>query len=105
MASANAQDVPAEPPRKRQKLSPPPSTSRTPATKTQQSGKQVATIETQMTQTRVVVSDNGFQPEREAQVGILHFVNGTNPGFSGTLKQRYVLGHLLSFNVFPWGFR
>ncbi|RDW70150.1 hypothetical protein BP5796_08547 [Coleophoma crateriformis] len=31
----------------------------------------------------------GFQPEREAEVGILCFVNSTNPGFSGILKQRY----------------
>lgn len=35
------------------------------------------------------MSDNGFQPEREAQVGIVHFVNTTNVGFTGTLKQRY----------------
>lgn len=32
----------------------------------------------------------GFQPEREAKVGIVHFVNSSNPGFSGILKQRYV---------------
>ena len=41
--------------------------------------------------TQTVVSDSGFQPEREAQVGILHFVNSENIGFTGTLKQRYVL--------------
>ncbi|KAL3427084.1 tRNA pseudouridine synthase d [Phlyctema vagabunda] len=34
-------------------------------------------------------ANSGFQPEREAEVGILHFVNSTNPGFSGVLKQRY----------------
>lgn len=41
---------------------------------------------------QTVVSDTGFQPDREAQVGILKFVNEKNAGFTGTLKQRYVLG-------------
>jgi tRNA pseudouridine13 synthase len=40
---------------------------------------------------QAVMSDTGFQPERETQVGILHFVNAENLGFTGTLKQRYVL--------------
>jgi len=42
--------------------------------------------------TRLAIVDSGFQPERESQVGILCFVNDANPGFSGTLKQRYVSG-------------
>lgn len=42
--------------------------------------------------TRLAPVDNGFQPEREAEVGILYYVNPSNPGFSGTLKQRYVSG-------------
>jgi hypothetical protein len=42
--------------------------------------------------THLTIVDNGFQPEREYQVGILCFVNNSNPGFSGTLKQRYVSG-------------
>jgi len=47
--------------------------------------------------THLAVVDSGFQPEREAQVGILCFVNINNPGFSGILKQRYVFAsHLLS---------
>ena len=40
---------------------------------------------------QTVMSDTGFQPEREVQVGILHFVNSENIGFTGTLKQRYGL--------------
>jgi tRNA pseudouridine13 synthase len=51
--------------------------------------------------TQLVISDNGFQPEREAQVGILHFVNLSNPGFSGTLKQRCVLMHIFSPPLYP----
>ncbi|KAH9205778.1 pseudouridine synthase [Leptodontidium sp. 2 PMI_412] len=39
--------------------------------------------------TRVVISDTGFQPEKEIAVGITHFVNSENPGFQGVLKQRY----------------
>lgn len=38
--------------------------------------------------TRVVISDTGFQPEKEIAVGITHFVNSENPGFQGVLKQR-----------------
>jgi tRNA pseudouridine13 synthase len=34
------------------------------------------------------------QRDREAQAGILCFVNESNPGFSGILKQRYVT-HLI----------
>ena len=45
---------------------------------------------------QTVVSDNGFQPDREAQVGILQFINEKNAGFTGTLKQRYVLTCFLS---------
>jgi tRNA pseudouridine13 synthase len=87
MASSNSQDVVAEPPRKRQKLSPPPSTTTTKHVADEQTVEAMNEPETQM---QIVVSDNGFQPEREQAVGILHFVNATNPGFSGTLKQRYV---------------
>lgn len=86
MTSPNSQDVSVGPPRKRQRLSPPtpPSTS----SNTTTTSKQVAKINDTIKQT--VMSDTGFQPEREAQVGILHFVNSENLGFTGTLKQRYV---------------
>lgn len=90
MASSNSQDVVAEPPRKRQKLSPPPSTATTTTTKNVAGEQTVEAMNEPKTQMQIVVSDNGFQPEREQAVGILHFVNATNPGFSGTLKQRYV---------------
>lgn len=41
---------------------------------------------------QTVVSEiGGFQPEREVEVGITEFVNTTNTGFSGVLKQRHVL--------------
>jgi hypothetical protein len=88
MASSNSQDVVTEPPRKRQRLSPPPSTS-TSATTTPEAGSKVVKMDDTIKQS--VMSDTGFQPEREVQVGILHFVNSENPGFTGTLKQRYVL--------------
>ena len=85
MASPNPPDnVVSEPPRKRQKISPPPSFS---TTATAQSSKSVTKMDDSRTQN--AVSDNGFQPEREIACGILHFVNSSNPGFSGTLKQRY----------------
>ncbi len=41
---------------------------------------------------RTVTSANGFQPlSREAQVGILYYVSANDVGFTGVLKQRYVL--------------
>jgi tRNA pseudouridine13 synthase len=84
MASSNPNDVVSGPPPKRQKMSP--ATSST--INTTQPDKDVKMDDRK---TQLVVSDNGFQPEREAEVGILHFVNLSNPGFSGTLKQRCVL--------------
>jgi len=85
MASSEGQDVVAEPPRKRQRISPQPST----AASTQLEPVKVAKMEDTIKQT--VVSDTGFQPDREKEVGILHFVNEENRGFTGTLKQRYVI--------------
>lgn len=41
------------------------------------------------TRTQIVMSESGFQPDREEQVGISHFVNTSNVGFTGVLKQRY----------------
>jgi hypothetical protein len=85
MASSALQDIDAEPPKKRQRLSSPLSIN------TASASKQVATsCEMDNTIKQTVVSDSGFQPERDAQVGILHFVNSEKQGFSGTLKQRYV---------------
>ena len=89
MTSPNPQDVVAEPPRKRQKLSSSPSTT-TSTTERIAAEQPVKAMDESKIQTQIVVSDNGFQPEREETVGILHFVNATNLGFSGTLKQRYV---------------
>ncbi|OWO99807.1 hypothetical protein B2J93_6862 [Marssonina coronariae] len=40
-------------------------------------------------QARKIVSDDGFQPDKELEVGIKCFVNEQNPGFGGVLKQRY----------------
>ncbi|PQE22202.1 pseudouridine synthase Pus7 protein [Rutstroemia sp. NJR-2017a WRK4] len=34
-------------------------------------------------------TSNASEPEREAEAGILHYVNKSNPGFQGVLKQRY----------------
>jgi hypothetical protein len=81
MASSNPNDnVVSGPPAKRQKMSPS-------TVNTTQPDKDVKMDDRK---TQLVVSDNGFQFEREAQVGVLHFVNLSNPGFAGTLKQRYV---------------
>ena len=96
MASSEAPE--REPPRKRQRLSPPPPPPSTTST-TQQPAKNVDKMEDQ--RTKLIVSDNGFQPERETEVGILHFVNTSNPGFSGTLKQRYVSGRVPTFRFGP----
>ena len=90
MASSDSQDV--EPPRKKQRLSPAQSSTLTTTTRGIES--KAAKMDDTIKQT--VMSDNGFQPEREMQAGILHFVNSKNLGFTGTLKQRYVLRFLLN---------
>jgi hypothetical protein len=38
---------------------------------------------------------NSSQPDREAEAGILHYVNKSNPGFQGVLKHRYVCFDIL----------
>jgi hypothetical protein len=91
MASLDLENEAAGPPTKRQKISAeaPSIINTTQPVGTPKSGKDVKMDDRK---THLVVVDNGFQPEREAEVGILHFVNTSNPGFSGTLKQRYVSG-------------
>jgi uncharacterized membrane-anchored protein len=103
--AAPAMGVESEPPRKRQKLS---STQSQPLNTTpsqltapldldllakmEAAATQPAQA-SQASQAKLPVpSDGTFQPEKEAQVGILHFVSVStkNPGFSGVLKQRYV---------------
>jgi hypothetical protein len=89
------------PPPKRQKISPSqskPSISSSTAQQTDRSAAKMDHMPTQM-----VVSVNGFQPEREIKVGITHFVNHENPGFSGTLKQRYVTDIFLGLIFFYLG--
>jgi hypothetical protein len=71
-----------EPARKRQKLSPPPSQYSAHVTNNIVSN---AMSEAHTTAHNAMMS----QREREAQAGILCFVNESNPGFSGILKQRY----------------
>ncbi|TVY34387.1 Multisubstrate pseudouridine synthase [Lachnellula occidentalis] len=73
-----------EPPRKRQKLSPTPTP--TPNTTTTTTDGKKANMDHKPSRLDVVgeTSDG-----KEAEVGILHFVNASNPGFSGVLKQRY----------------
>ncbi len=76
-----------EPARKRQKLSPPLS----------QHLAQVANyaVINTMSEAQKIAHDAMMsQRDREAQAGILCFVNESNPGFSGILKQRY-LGHVI----------
>jgi hypothetical protein len=67
-----------EPPRKRQRLSPTPNTN---------ADDNNAKMDHRSSRLDVVgeISDG-----REAEVGILHFVNSSNSGFSGVLKHRYV---------------
>jgi tRNA pseudouridine13 synthase len=38
----------------------------------------------------LTADDSQRDLKKEKQVGILHFVNASNPGFSGVLKQRYI---------------
>jgi hypothetical protein len=83
-SSESLNDV--EPPRKRQRLSP---TTQHPPSSTNATLPQAAKMEDH-TIKETVMSDSGFQPDREAQAGILHFVNKQSLGFTGTLKQRYV---------------
>lgn len=76
-----------EPARKRQKLSPPAHTNISHASpntnsNTGNSLKMEATEPAKGNETR--------QLDREAQVGILHFVSPASSGFSGILKQRFV---------------
>lgn len=81
-----------ESPRKRQRLSPSieSNTTSTP----QHLSRNIPMIDPN----KLVADSTGFQLEREAQVGILHFVSSTNSGFSGILKQRYVN----STHYVPW---
>jgi len=44
---------------------------------------------------QTVLSETGFQPDREAEVGITEHVNTENRGFSGVFKQRYVSNYIL----------
>ena len=97
MTSSDSQDVGVEPPRKRQRLSPPLPPSTSSNTTTIPKEEKMEQMDDTVKQT--VMSDTGFQPEREAQVGILHFVNSENLGFTGTLKQRYVF-YVVSFVYF-----
>lgn len=110
MASSRPRDeLPIEAPRKRQKLSAPPS-EQAPSTATE-SHQEPATQATEPAPpppggnpaakmdepvVKMAITETGFQPEREKECGILHFVNESNPGFTGVLKQRYVL---LSFSL------
>lgn len=78
-----------EPPPKRQKVdSPHASTQQAPDFTTPKLAQGLTVKD--VTHTQTVMSDTGFQPDREAEVGILHFVNSSNVGFTGILKQRYV---------------
>jgi len=96
MASSNAPDGEAEPPRKRQRITPPSTSPSTSAAQPQLQGpideKKTGSSVTSAPnmEIRGPAAMNGFEPGKEAAVGILCFVNDSNPGFVGTLKQRYV---------------
>jgi hypothetical protein len=74
--------------RKRQKLSCPPPTSST--SSAQPIGNSTQTAKMDESETKVDVTESGFLPDQERHVGILHFVNVMNPGFTAVFKQRYV---------------
>ena len=74
--------------RKRQKLSSPPPTSS--ASSAQPIGNPAQTAKMDESETKVDVTESGFLPDQERHVGILHFVNVMNPGFTAVFKQRYV---------------
>ena len=99
MTSTNPQD--AERPRKRQRLQSSQPQSQSSTTTLNQDGEMADPIlpkafdDLASAVTQKVTSDSAFQPEREAQVGILHFVNAGSLGFTGTLKQRYVPGECI----------
>jgi tRNA pseudouridine13 synthase len=94
MASARPHDdTPLESPAKRQRLSSPTLSTPSSSVATTQSippvGKSVAGMDEP--QVKMSFTETGFEPEREKQCAIIHFVNSSNPGFTGVLKQRYVL--------------
>lgn len=76
-----------EPPRKRQRLSPSPTSilSTTTATNHEPPEDETAAIAPAL---NMITTPVGFHGLREHSVGILHFVNEQNPGFEGILKQR-----------------
>ena len=85
MASLKSHNGEIEPPHKRQKLAPSPHPPSIDTIITQD--KPAAKMDNRATK-MIAATDTGFQPEREFEVGVMHFVNASNPGFSGTLKQR-----------------
>lgn len=90
-----------EPPAKRQKISPPPS----PSTSTSYNPTHLTAPEASANSrklTRAVMSESGFQPERELQVGITQFVNTENLGFEGVFKHRYA--HFFLIHRTPFQF-
>ncbi|KAG0648526.1 tRNA pseudouridine(13) synthase [Hyphodiscus hymeniophilus] len=114
MTSSNSQNaVDSEPPRKRQRTRPP--TSASSINPEEHANMKPSNVQQWLSDVekpenpeapaiqQKVTSDTGFQPEREAEVGILHFVNEKKLGFTGTLKQRYVnsfLWYMLTLGVF-----
>lgn len=88
----------SEPARKRQKFSPSSSISAPPPQ--QQIKSQIEDEEEDeetlaMRAKKLTQAAIALQIEKEAKAGILRYVNETNPGFSGILKQRYVTLHPL----------
>lgn len=79
---SESQDLP-EPARKRQKRSPSPVQPSANVTSNTVIGLMSGAQEMAL---NLMIS----QRERESQAGILCYVNESNPGFSGILKQRYV---------------
>jgi hypothetical protein len=106
MASSRPrEELPIDSPRKRQKLSAPPSEEASqPPAPGAATGPQDTTIQPSQLPlpsstpvaamdepvVKMPLTETGFQPERERNCAILFFVNTSNPGFTGVLKQRYV---------------
>ncbi|KAI9744129.1 MAG: hypothetical protein M1818_002281 [Claussenomyces sp. TS43310] len=85
----SAESAALEPARKRQRLSQP-SPSRTTSASFSEARRNSPTDTTVSSPSpNFIQSTSSEEMEREAKAGILQFVNETNPGFSGILKQRY----------------
>jgi hypothetical protein len=98
----SSQNVNSEPPSKRQRLSQEQTTTHPKMAESLGQDAQDNSTEVDIkkeTIFEIKAVDTKFNPDsREAEAGILHFVNDNGLGFSGTLKQRYVASSIYYSN-------